>query len=193
MKGFFREFRRINWRKTLFGSKKRTGISLLIIIPVLVGIAGFGYQYYLQLNPAVVYQHKLQAMTDQVSKSVALPKDETPVVATVTDKNLLPKEKFFSYAKDGDKIIMYKKHQLAVLYRPSVGAVITQAKLEFRDVTPTPANPATAVAGASTSVSVTPATTVVPTVSPTVPAAPTTAPSGTGTYHPQGKVLVQPQ
>lgn len=189
MKGFFREFRKINWRKTLFGSKRRTGISLLIIIPVLVGVAGFGYQYYLQLNPAVVYQHKLQAMTDKVGKSVALPKDETPVVATVTDKNLLPKEKFFSYAKDGDKIIMYKKHELAILYRPSIGAVITQAKLEFRDVTPTPAQPATAVAGASTSS----VPTGIPTVSPTPPVAPTTAPSGTNTYHPQGKVLVQPQ
>src|SRR5579864_6087551 len=98
MKAFFREVKRINWTKTFFGSTKRTGITFILLIPILVFAASFGYQYYLQQNPAVVYAHKLQSMTQQASKSVSLPKDEQPVVATVTDRNILPKEPFFQLA-----------------------------------------------------------------------------------------------
>jgi hypothetical protein len=180
MKGIFREAKRINWKLTLFGTKKRTGITFLIMIPTVVGAAGFGYQYYLQLNPAIAYQHNLNKMTQQVGKTVALPSDEQPTVATVTDKNILPKEAFFASAQNGDKIFMYKKHKLAVLYRPSLGVVITKATLLFQDSTPTPAPKDTAVAGASSSANPDQATAVV-TVGPTVP------------YHPQGKILVLPQ
>jgi hypothetical protein len=196
MKGFFREVKRINWKLTLFGSKKRSVISFILFIPIFLGAASLGYQFYLQQNPAVVYAHKLQTMTDNVSKSVALPKDETPVVATVTDHNVLPKEKFFSYAKDGDKILMYKKHKLAILYRPSLGIVITQAKLDFRDVTPTPAA-GPAVAGASTSavktisvpVTVVPVTAIPPTAAPS----PTGVTTGSNAFQPQGKILIHSQ
>src|SRR5579862_9394220 len=131
MKAFLREVRRINWPQTLFGSRKRTLISLILFIPLLVFGASVAYQVYLQQNPAVVYAHKLQAMTQQVSKTIALPKDETPVVATITDSSILPKENFFSYAVNGDKILMYKKHKLAVLYRPSTQKVVTEAILDF--------------------------------------------------------------
>jgi hypothetical protein len=196
MKRFFREFKKINWGKTFFGSGKRTVISLILFIPLLIFVASFGYQMYLQQNPAVIYAHKLQTMTDQVNKSIALPKDEAPVVATVTDKNLLPKETFFSYAKDGDKILMYKKHKMAILYRPSLGVVITEAKLDFRNATST-SKGGGAVAGASTSantaqsipVTMVPVTAVPPTAAP----APSGDSSRTTTYHPQGKVLVMPQ
>jgi hypothetical protein len=191
MKRFFREVKRINWGKTLFGSIKRTAVTLILVIPVFVFAASFGYKYYLQQNPAVVYAHKLQTMTDKVGKSVTLPKDETPVVATVTDTNLLPKEIFFSHAKNGDKILMYKKHKLAVLFRPSLGVVVTQAVLDFRDVKPTPSTSSgsSAVAGASTSASSAP----VPTVSPTPDTAPADQSSRPNAYQPQGKVLVVPR
>ena len=188
MKGFIREFKRINWRKTLFGSFKRTAISLVLFIPVLVFAASIGYQYYIQQMPAIIYQHKLQTMTDNVKKSMSLPTDEQPVVATVTDKNLLPKEKFFSFAQDGDKILMYKKHKLAILYRPASATVVTQATLDFTDVSPTPV---AAVAGASTSASTSTVQVVGVTIVPV--ATPITTPEPTQVYHPQGKVLVQPQ
>ncbi len=171
---------------TYFGSKKRTVATLLVTIPVLVYAASMGYQYYLVQNPAVVYAHKLQTMTDQVSKSIRLPSDETPTVATVSDKNILPKEAFFQAAQNGDKILMYKKHKLAILYRPGTGQVITRAALVFKDITPTPSSPSansetSSVAGASTSAS-----------------AISTTPAGypslsKNTYKPQGKILVVPQ
>src|SRR5438477_9407585 len=116
---------------TYFGSRKSTAATLLVTIPVFVYAASVGYQTYLQQNPFIVYQHKLQTMTQQVSKSITLPKDEIPELATITDRNLLPREPFFALAQNGDKVMMYKKHKLAVLFRPTTGQVITQAKLDF--------------------------------------------------------------
>ena len=107
-----------------------------------------------------------------------LPTGETPVTATVTDVSKLPDEVFFKQAENGDKIIMYKKHKLAILYRPSTGKVITEATLVFGDITPTPV-PQVEVAGASTSAQQSQNVSATP--------APTTA------YVPQGKILVQPQ
>ena len=192
MKGFIREFRRINWKGTLFGSFKRTAITLALFIPLLVLGVSFAYRQYLENTPAIIYAHKLQSMTQQVNKVVPLPKDEQPLVATVTDVTILPKEKFFSYAANGDKILMYRKHKLAVLYRPSMKEVVTEAELTFSDVMPTPLpdlTPRQAVAGAAT----TPSPTPLPQVSPTPDPTPEVTPSGITPYHPQGKILVQPQ
>jgi hypothetical protein len=199
MKGFFREIKRINWGQTFFGSFKRTVISLILVIPILSFAASLGYQFYLQQNPAVVYAHKLQDIKQQVSKSVSLPTDETPTVATVTDKNIVPDQPFFKLAQNGDKILMYRKHKLAILFRPSTGKVITKAILVFKDVTPTPANGAAsgeAVAGASTSISSVPGTST-NSAQESSAGAPTTVPesqsSRPNSYTPQGKVLVLPK
>jgi hypothetical protein len=191
MKRFIREFKRINWPQTLFGSFKRSVITLLIVIPAVSYGVSFGYQYYLSQNPAAFYAHKVETLTQAVSKSLILPSDEIPETATVTDKNILPKEKFFSYAQDGDKILMYKKHKIAILFRPSTGKVITEAVLDFNDVTPTPLKGpgSSAVAGASTSAFIS----GVSALSPTPVTAVTHQSSGTTTYHPQGKILVAPQ
>ncbi len=78
---------------------------------------------------------------------------------------------------------MYKKHQLAVLFRPSTGKVITEAKLNFEDIVPTPL-PSQSVAGAATAAATIAPSTPVQQSQPSVSSAP---------YQPQGKVLIQPQ
>ncbi len=169
--------------KVLIATKRRAVISAAVLV-VLVGGIGFGYyQYLLSQNPAVIYAKKLQTITQQVSHQVTLPTDEKPVIATVSDTTVLPKETFFQNAQDGDKILLYKKHKKAILYRPTSGQVITVAVLDFRDIKPTSAP---AVAGASTSAN----TTVLPVTIIGVtsgPIAPTSA------FVPQGKILVRPQ
>lgn len=190
MKGFLREFKRINWRGTFFGSFKRTVITGALFIPLLVGGVAFAYWNYENQQPAVVYAHKLQAMTQQVNKVITLPKDEQPLVATVTDATSLPKEQFFSYAQNGDKIFMYRQHKLAVLYRQATKQVVTEAVLDFSDFMPSPTGAGQQVAGAATAATPS-AVSAAPAVSPT-----TASPSGpqpTASYHPKGKVLVQPQ
>lgn len=167
-------------KKHFFHSKKRIAISVVILLIFIAGGGAVGwYEYQLSQNPAVIYAKKLKSITDIASQQVALPKDEQPVVATVSDVTKLPNEAFFKEAQDGDKILMYKKHKEAILYRPTTGQVITEAVLNFENVTPTPVSQQ-AVAGASTSAVILGVTPIAPSSTP--------AP-----YIPQGKILIQPQ
>jgi hypothetical protein len=162
-------------------NKKRWIITALAALVIIAGGTGYGiYEYLYQNDPRVIFEKKLKTLTQAVSQQVKLPTDETPVTATVTDVSKLPNELFFKYAHDGDKILMYKKHKLVILYRPSTGQVITEGTLEFKDIIPTPMPEAAAVAGASTS--------ALPPVQNTP-----SAPAPTVPYIPQGKVLIQPQ
>ena len=170
-------------KKPFFTSRKRVVATGVISLIIVAGGGAYGwYQYQLSQNPAVIYAKKLKTITDIASQQVALPKDEQPVVATVSDITKLPKEAFFANAQDGDKILMYKKHKEAILYRPSTGNVITEAKLDFQNVTPTPILEQ-AVAGASTSAVILGVTRM-----PAPPSSSTPAP-----YVPQGKILIEPQ
>lgn len=175
----FKKKESVNKSPTNTRNKKTWVISSLAALLIIVGGAGYAYYYYLyQNNPSVIYQKRLHTITQSVSTQMSLPTDETPVTATVTDASKLPNELFFKNAENGDKIIMYKKHKLAILFRPSTGKVITEATLEYGDVTPTPAPQIEVVAGASTSAQ--------------APSTVTVTPAPTTEYVPQGKVLVQP-
>ena len=164
--------------KSVRSKKKVLAVSVIVLLVAGSGVAYGVYEYKLQNNPAVIYQHKVKSLMEQVSKYTSLPSDEQPVFATVTDTHVLPKNAFFQQAQDGDKIIMYKKHKLAILFRPITGQMITKATLIFRDVTPTPQGDS--VAGASTS------------ASSEKRAASSSMPVQLQP-HPQGKILVSPQ
>jgi hypothetical protein len=173
--------------RVLVVNKRRAMISAAVFGIVVIAGGAFGYyEYLVSQSPAVIYVKKLKSITDTVGKQISLPTDEQPVVATVTDTKVLPKEAFFQNAQIGDKILMYKKDKKAILYRPGTGQVITIAVLDFKDVitpTPSPQSAIGTVAGASTSAAV--RTTVIsqiPTPVPTV-----------ANYVPQGKILIQPQ
>lgn len=72
-------------------------------------------------------------LAEAVGKKTDLPKEEEPVSATVSDSTKLQSQEFFQEAKNGDKILMYKKAKKAYLYRPATDEVIAIAPLEFRD------------------------------------------------------------
>jgi len=168
---------------TLF-KKKKTMIGIALGCVLVIG-GGAGYWIYennLAQNPAVIYAKKLKTLTQQVGQSVTLPTNETPVIATVTDKTALPNEPFFSLAQNGDKLIMYKKNKKVILYRPSTDKVVSVATLDFENIAPTPiiVKVQPAVAGASTSAAILGVT-------------PGPASSSSSQYIPQGKILIQPQ
>jgi hypothetical protein len=149
----------------------------LFALTLLLFFLGGAYYYYgiYEQQPTVIYAKKLTTLTDQVSKLTLLPTNEKPIVATVTNIAVLPKESFFAKAQNGDKILMYKQNKKAILYRPSTGTVIAVAVLDFQNTTPTPNPQQPAVAGASTSAQ--------PTTSIIIPITP---------LMPQGKVLIRP-
>lgn len=62
-----------------------------------------------------------------VGSLVELPANEVPTIATVSDKNKLNKQLFFSKAENGDKVLIYKENGVAVIYRPASRKIVNFA------------------------------------------------------------------
>lgn len=133
--------------------------SLLLVGFTGTVIAGgyFGYQYWTHYQTdeakfqreSEAYKNTWDEMIASASKQTKLPKDEVPVLATITDVTALEKNSFYARAKEGDKVVMYKKNRIVLLYRPSEKKVIARSKLQY--VEPTPEASGGQVAAASTS------------------------------------------
>lgn len=134
----YREKKRFSLRTILFI------ITLALIL--LAAVATFIYrQINLHKNPVdpnmeeyFKAKQKADELSTTVSKFVTVPKDETPDVATVTNVEELQNQDFFKEAQNGDKILIYAKHKLAVLYRPSENRVITIAPVLYNQLSPSP-------------------------------------------------------
>lgn len=81
------------------------------------------------ISLAVLKQHNNAApdnvatVTRLVAKHMVLPKNEEPALATVTDAKKLSTP-FLKQAQDGDRILIYQKNQLAIIYRPTIDRII---------------------------------------------------------------------
>lgn len=73
---------------------------------------------------------ELQFVEKEISKHYILPKDEEPALATVTDKSKLTTP-FFKRTEDGDKILIYQKNKIAIIYRPSIDRIVGVGPVEF--------------------------------------------------------------
>jgi hypothetical protein len=79
-------------------------------------------------------------LVTQLKKIMEVP-NETPVIATVKDKeSLKAQQAFFAQAENGDKLIVFQTARKAVLYRPSVGKIVESGPLI---TTPTQQQPQT--------------------------------------------------
>ncbi len=119
-----------------------------IIVGVLVVCSVFLFGQYRAA------EHKLRAggiptaskqVTDvitKVRKLIILPADETPTVATVKNADKLKGQSFFVSAKEGDKVVVYSREKLAILYRPSVNQIVTVQSVSVSPNT-APTQPAT--------------------------------------------------
>lgn len=127
--------------------KKIAKISFTIFIAILIfsslGAAGYFYKQYKEIkdNPNKVSIDEINSLTTVINKFMDLPADETPTLATVTDKEKLKDQDFFKKSENGDKILIYANAKKAILYRPSTQKVIEFAPLLIgnsdQNVTPT--------------------------------------------------------
>jgi len=79
-------------------------------------------------------------LVSQLKKIMEVP-NETPVIATVKDKESLKQQQaFFAQAENGDKLIVFQAARKAVLFRPSVGKIVESGPLI---TTPTQQQPQT--------------------------------------------------
>ena len=106
-------------------------ITIVIAAVALVGVGGayFFYTKYRETNtilnnPEAVAAKDQKELLDKLGKIVELPKDETPSIATVLDTSKFKDQPFFANAQNGDKVIVYSKAKIAILFRPSTNKVI---------------------------------------------------------------------
>jgi hypothetical protein len=115
--------------------KKITKISFTIFVIILifgsVGVAGYFYKQYKEIkdNPNKISIDEIKSLTAVIDKFMDLPADETPTLATVTDKEKLKDQDFFKKSENGDKILIYANTKKAILFRPSTQKVIEVAPL----------------------------------------------------------------
>lgn len=105
-----------------------------------------GIIFAVALMPSVYFYDQYQRVKDQLSKQIPAPADsakeleeqvgkhmslpkEVPSIARVSDKAALAGQDFFKNAQNGDKVLIYKKSKLAVLYRPSTDKIINVAPI----------------------------------------------------------------
>lgn len=65
----------------------------------------------------------VHVIVTDVGRHYLLPTNETPALATITDKSKL-RSSFFKYAENGDKVLIYQTNQIAIIYRPSIDRII---------------------------------------------------------------------
>ena len=97
------------------------------------------YYYYNQYqkaqkalaNPTLAAEEETKALIEKVGKLIALPTDESPTIATVSDKAKLQDQAFFAKAENADKVLIYTNQKKAILYRPSLHKIIDFSLFNF--------------------------------------------------------------
>jgi len=111
-------------------------VALLIFLP-----SYYFYNKYQKLKSSHtgssgVDKSTAKELVEKVGKLIELPKGEDPTIATVSDKNALPKQAFFTNAQNADQVLIYTKAKKAILYRPSTNKIIEVGPVTVSELTP---------------------------------------------------------
>ncbi len=115
-------------------------IWLPLLILALAGASGYFYLQYRDAqnklsNPQEVANAALQETLEKVGKLILLPSDESPTLATVTDAEKLKTQAFFTNTKNGDKVLIYTKNKLAILYDPIGNKIVAVGTVNLSNTT----------------------------------------------------------
>jgi uncharacterized iron-regulated membrane protein len=109
-------------------SKKWT---IIFAVLALIGFIGIGvvYKQYVDLKndpntSKQAQENKVAELKAKVANLIAVPADETPTLATVTDKEKLKDQPFFKDAENGDAILIFPQAKKAIIYRESSNKLI---------------------------------------------------------------------
>lgn len=111
------------------GRDRKTTVLIILTLVLIVGLvaatAFFAKNYYdLRQKPNKVAEDETKQLVDAVGKLYQLPRDETPVVAKVQDKEKLKDQPFFQNAENGDRILIYQGAKVAIVYREKENKLI---------------------------------------------------------------------
>jgi hypothetical protein len=101
-------------------------IISIVLLVIAGGAAAFFFKQYTDLknSPDVVAKENTARLISKVGRLYALPSDEDPTVAEVSDKNKVKDQPFFKNVENGDSVLVYPKSRIAILYRESQDKII---------------------------------------------------------------------
>ncbi len=124
--------------------KSKKGYLRPLIALIIVGaIVFFAYEYAHtknQLeklsNPKTATASAAQQLINSVGKLSVLPKNETPVIATINNVATLRLQGafakyFYANAQNGDKLLVYAKSNIAIIYRPSTNKIVASGPYDL--------------------------------------------------------------
>jgi hypothetical protein len=112
-------------------SKSKMILSVLLAVSLIFG--GYFFVRYMQINDkykdvTMTQEERNNQTVKAVSKLMDLPKDETPIIYAVKDKDKLGTsnvtKQYFEKAVNGDVILAYQKSNISIIYRPSEKRII---------------------------------------------------------------------
>lgn len=109
---------------------------LILMIFLIIASVSVAVYYFLKFrqnqkylsNPQFAVSIENQKILDSLKKIMVLP-DETPTIATVSDKDKLASQPFFAKAKNGDKVLLFIQAKKVILYDPITSKIIDIAPL----------------------------------------------------------------
>jgi len=128
---------------------KKTSLAfkvVMFIVLVLLGasVAGsiFLYNKYTETQQKVeklstvqgqqeLNKTQVQQLLSKMRTHILLPKDEDPVVATISDIKLLNSNPFYADAKNGDNVVVYAKAKKAFIYSSDKDMIINVGAFEI--------------------------------------------------------------
>lgn len=121
-------------RKIQNKSVRKAPLIFILLAAAILGFSFGGYFFWenmqLKNNPSGVAQKEAERVVKKLGKIVLLPEEEFPVVATVTDPDLLKSQPFFSKAKEGDRLVVYNQAGIAILYDDKEEKIIQMTQFD---------------------------------------------------------------
>ena len=109
--------------------------KLLIMLGVLLTIVGVIIIFKVG-KQKVSEQRRSTGIVETIAQHYLLPTDEEPAIATVTDRNKLSTP-LFANAQIDDKLLIYQKNSLVIIYRPSLDKIIAVGPVSIANGQPT--------------------------------------------------------
>ena len=97
--------------------------SVIAILSLIAAVYFYRQSQYAQ-DEKNAGENEVKQVVALVGALMELPMDETPTVATVTDKDKLAEQPFFQKSENGDKVLIYSQSGRAILYRPSSKKIV---------------------------------------------------------------------
>lgn len=121
----------INNTKTKFLTKPILAIIILIIIASVSLFYFYSKTVSLKQNQDKENEAKVTMLVDKIGKLIALPTNEKPVVAMISDTKPFVNNPFFAKAKVGDYLIVYPVSKTALIYDDKSNIIVEVATLKI--------------------------------------------------------------